>query len=137
MLVPATRRTTRNLGFLSLPEYLRNFIDHIQKLLSFFWLTVVFALASLFRSFPELVVEIWILFYMLRLEVVGPEYPEVMLDELTTLFLDKQRADTIVALKVLHLIHDSLNALRLNLCLRGVINTARQITMRIYWLYKR
>ena len=66
------------------------------------------------------------------LEVVGPQHPQVMLDQLRTLLLDDQAARPELRIGVLLvLLNDGLDGLRLDPGLRWVIDSARQVTVGV------
>lgn len=60
------------LGLFGFPKNLGDGVDLVKQLLAFFGLVVVFALAGLLGCLPKHIVEIGVLFQMLRLEVVSP-----------------------------------------------------------------
>ena len=91
---------------------------------------MVLALARLFNSFPEFVVQVWIFLDMFRLKVVSPQHHQVMLDLLCALLLDDDRAGLeVVVVGVVILLQRLQARQRLDLGLRGVIDTAVQVTV--------
>src|SRR6185312_4475489 len=64
-------------------------------------------------------------------EVVGPQHPQVVLDELGALLLDEQRPGAELRILVrLVLLSNGFDRLGLDPRLRGVVHTARQVAVR-------
>src|ERR1035437_9143276 len=83
------------------------------------------------RRHPKQIVEVRELLQVLDLEVVGPEDPEVVLDQVATLFFDDRGADLEVSItRRVVLLHASLYRLRFDPRLRGVVHATRQVTVR-------
>ena len=75
-------------------------------------------------------VQLRVLLEVRRLEVVGPQHPEVVLDELGALLLDEHRARAEVGVVVVgHLGDDRLDRLGLDAGLGGVVDTAGQVAV--------
>src|SRR5690242_16946890 len=80
----------------------------------------------------EQLVQLRVLLEVRRLEVVGPQHPQVMLDQLGTLFLDEDRAGPELGVRVLRvLLRDGLDRFRLDPGLRRVIDSARQVAVGV------
>src|SRR3954469_12770276 len=117
---------------LGLPEDLRDLVDRVEQLLSLPRVLRLLRCAGFLRRIPEQVVQVLVLLEVLRLEVVGPQHPQVLLHEVGALFLDQDRAlleDRVVAALVLLLAR--LDRLGLDAGLCGVVDAARQIAMRV------
>src|SRR5581483_7677588 len=81
---------------------------------------------------PEEVVEVGHLLQVLGLEVVGPEHPEVMLDQVGALLLDEDAAGAVVGVLVLLVpLHDRLDRLRLDAGLGRVVDAAGQVAVGV------
>src|SRR5690349_9314710 len=78
----------------------------------------------------EQLVQLRVLLEVRRLEVVGPQHPEVVLDQLGALFLDEDRTGPELGVRVLRvLFRDGLDRFRLDPGLRRVIDSARQVAV--------
>src|SRR4051812_8351690 len=78
------RRTSRLCGLgglLGCPEDLVDALDEVEELLALLGVHRLLGLAGLLGGLPEQLVQLGMLLDVLGLEVVGPEHPEVMLDE--------------------------------------------------------
>src|SRR5699024_9843944 len=75
-------------------------------------------------------VQVGVLLEVRRLEVVGPEHPQVLLDELRALLLDEDRTGAEVGVVVVgDLGDDALDRLCLDAGLGGVVDTAREVAV--------
>ena len=78
----------------------------------------------------EQLVQLRVLLEVRRLEVVGPQHPEVVLDQLGALLLDQDGAGAEVGVVVVgDLLDDRLDRLGLDAGLRGVVDAARQVAV--------
>src|SRR4051794_26383928 len=75
-------------GLLCLPEDLVDVGDGVEQLLALLRGEALLRLAGELGGLPELVVEVRILLQVLGLEVVGPQHPQVVLDQIGPLLLD-------------------------------------------------
>src|SRR4051795_5179557 len=117
---------------LGLPEDLGDLVDRVEQLLTLRRVLRLLRGAGFFRRVPEQVVQVLVLLEVLGLEVVGPQHPEVVLHEIGTLFFDEDRAipeDRVVAALILLLA--GLDRLGLDAGLRGVVDTARKVAVRV------
>src|SRR3954463_10480299 len=119
-------------GLLRLPEDLVDLGDLLQQLLGLAGVDGALAAGSAgeLRRLVEQLVELRVLLEVRRLEVVGPQHPQVVLHELRTLLLDEQRASAEDGVLVaLVLLADRLDRLRLDARLRRVVDAAGQVTV--------
>src|SRR3954447_2594853 len=119
-------------ALLGLPEDLRDLVDLVEQLLRLARVNAALAAGSagsLGRVVEELV-QLRVLLEVWRLEVVGPEHPQVVLDELGPLLLDEQGAGAENRVLVaLVLLADRLDRLGLDTCLCRVVNAAGQVAV--------
>src|SRR6185437_13068634 len=88
--------------------------------------------AGLLGGLVEQLVELRVFLEVRGLEVVGPQHPQVVLDQLGPLLLDDQRPRPIHrVLVLLVLLHDRLDRLSLDPGLRRVIDTAGQVAVGV------
>jgi hypothetical protein len=80
----------------SSPEDLRDLVDRVEELLTLLGILRLLGRAGLLRRPPEQVVQLRMLLEVLRLEVVGPQHPQVLLDQVRALLLDRERARSVV-----------------------------------------
>ena len=79
--------------------------------------------------------EIGVLLEVVGLEVVGPQHPQVVLEELGPLLLDHDRAlPERLVLRIVVLLHDRLHRVGFDPGLRGVVHTAWQIAVGVHGL---
>src|SRR5436309_3439020 len=119
--------------FLGLPEDLVDLLDGVEQLLSLGRVDGVLGLARQLGGLPEVVVDLGVLLHVLGLEVVRPQHPEVVLDQLGPLLLDHDGPvpeDGIVALLVL--LGDGLDRLGLDAGLSGVVDAAGKIAVGVH-----
>src|SRR3954470_4473341 len=126
-------RCARGSGLLRLPEDLVDLGDLLQQLLGLTGVDGALAAgrAGELGGLVEQLVQLRVLLEVRRLEVVGPQNPEVVLDQLGPLLLDEQSAgaeDRVLVALVL--LADGLHRLRFDAGLRRVIDTARQVAVR-------
>src|SRR6266567_7771001 len=122
------------LGLLGLPEDLVDLLDLGQQFLCLGHIRAALGTRSPreLGGLVEQLVQLGILLEVRRLEVVGPQHPEVMLDQLGTLFLDNQRAGPELGVRVLLvLFRDGLDGFCLDPGLRRVIDSARQVAVGV------
>jgi len=85
------------------------------------------------RGLPEEVVKFTVRSEVLGLEVVGPQNPEVVLDQLATLFLNRGGTNLEVVVRAcVVLLHAGLHGLGFDLGLRRVVHTARKVAVRVH-----
>src|SRR6478672_4239577 len=118
------------LGLLGLPEDLVDLLDLGQQLVR---LGHVHAALGTRRpgelgGLVEQLVQLGVLLEVRRLEVVGPQHPQVVLDQLGALLLDQDRPGAEVGVVVVRdLGDDGLDRLGLDAGLGGVVDSARQV----------
>src|SRR3954447_18871657 len=120
-------------GLLRLPEDLSDLVDLGQQLvgLAGVHLALGAARSGQLRGLVDQGVELRVLLEVRRLEVVDPQHPQVVLDELGALFLDQDRAGPEVVIVVVgHLGDDRLDRLGLDPSLGRVVDAARQVAVR-------
>src|SRR5215212_2659644 len=134
---PVQSRRRRRSGSgrgLGLPEDLVDLRDEVEQLLAGGRvrrrLGAARATAGLLRGLVEQLVQLGVLLEVRRLEVVGPQHPQVVLDEVRALLLDDQRAlaerRVVVALVLLL---DGLHRLGLDAGLGRVVHAAREVAV--------
>src|SRR6202034_1746011 len=98
-----TRYGQRPSGLLGLPEDLADLLDLAQQLVPGRGVRAALGAgrAGPLSGLGEQRVQLRVLLEVRRLEVVGPQHPEVMLDQLGTLFLDDQAAGPELGVRVL------------------------------------
>src|SRR5580704_18071633 len=122
------------LGLLGLPEDLVDLLDLGQQ---FVRLGRVRAALGAGRpgelgGLVEQLVQLRVLLEVRRLEVVGPQHPQVVRDQLGALFLDDQAAGPELGVRVLLVLFvDGLDGFRLDPGLRRVIDSARQVAVGV------
>src|SRR5439155_21904473 len=79
-------------GLLRLPEDLVDLADEVEKLLSVVRVVRLLGGAGGLGGVPEELVQVRVRLEVVGLEVVGPQNPQVVLDEVGALFLDEYRA---------------------------------------------
>src|SRR4051812_31648916 len=122
-----SRRRSRRLG---LPEDLVDLTDPVEQLLGHLRVARVLRLTGELGGPPEQLVEIRVRLEVLRLEVVGPQHPQVVLHEVGALLLDQQGAGAEVGIVVpLHLLDDLGDGLGLDAGLRRVVDAAGQVAV--------
>src|SRR5688572_14124399 len=84
---PAHQVTRLSAG-LRLPEDLVNLADEAEQLLTLGRVERLLRVAGRLGGPPEQVVELGVLLEVRRLEVVGPQHPQVVLDQVGPLLLD-------------------------------------------------
>src|SRR5829696_7277741 len=133
----ASRRLMRRSypsGLLRLPEDLVDLRDQLQQLVRLGRVDLALAAgrAGLLGGVVEQLVQLRVLLEVRCLEVVGPQHPQVVLDQLRTLLLDDQGPGTEHrVLVLLVLLHDGLDRLSLDASLRGVVDAAGQVAVRV------
>src|SRR4051794_34890260 len=130
VVVPARQR--RCSGLLRLPEDLVDLGDLLQQLLGLARVDGALAARGTgeLRRLVEQLVQVGVLLEVRRLEVVGPQHPQMVLHELGPLLLDEQRASAEDGVLVaLVLLADRLHRLGLDARLRRVVDAARQVTV--------
>src|SRR3954462_13736950 len=120
-------------GLLRLPEDLVDLGDLVEQLLRLAGVDAALAAsgAGQLGGLVEQLVQLRVLLEVRRLEVVGPQHPEVVLHELGTLLLDEQRTgaeDRVLVALVL--LTDGLHRLCLDAGVCGVVDAAGQVTVR-------
>src|SRR5438067_9256006 len=129
----ASPGASRKSGFLGLPEDLVDLLDGVEELLALGRVDRVLALPGQLGGLPEEVVDLGVLLGVLGLEVVRPQHPEVVLDQLGALLLDDHGAvleDRVVTFLVLLL--DLLDGLGLDAGLGRVIDAAGEVAVRVH-----
>src|SRR4051812_26458912 len=124
--------TAAGSGLLRLPEDLVDLGDLLQELLGLTRVDGALAArcAGELGRLVEQLVELRVLLEVRRLEVVGPQHPQVVLHELRTLLLDEERASAEHRVLVaLVLLADRLDRLRLDARLRRVVDAAGQVAV--------
>src|SRR3954451_3806130 len=119
-------------GLLRLPEDLVDLGDLLQQLLGLAGVDGALAAgcAGQLRGLVEQLVQVGVLLEVRRLEVVGPQHPQVVLHELGPLLLDEQRPGAEDGVLVaLVLLADGLDRLGLDARLRRVVDAAGQVTV--------
>jgi hypothetical protein len=113
------------------PEDLGDGVDLTQQAVGDRDVVSLLRFAGGLGGLPKEFVEIRVLLKVLGLEVVGPQNPQVMLDEFAALFFDEQRAhlEVVVARRV-ELLHAALDRLRFDPRLRWVVHATRQVAVR-------
>src|SRR5487761_685332 len=134
MICSSIAVAVRALALLGFPEDLADLLDLRQQLVGH--AGVVAALrargARQLRGLVEQGVQLRVLLEVGRLEVVGPQHPQVMLDQLGALLLDDQAAGAELRVRVLLvLLVDGLDGFGLDTGLSGVIDATRQIAVRM------
>src|SRR6266702_12375 len=122
------------LGLLGLPEDLVDLLDLGQQFLRLGHVHAALGAggARELGGLVEQLVQLRVLVEVRRLEVVGPQHPQVVLDQLGTLFLDEDRAGPELGVRVLLvLFRDGLDGFRLDPGLRRVIDSARQVAVGV------
>src|SRR4051794_13512209 len=124
-------------ALLGLPEDVRDLGDVVEHLLP--GLRVHGRLGAVrpatggLGGLVEQLVELRVLLEVRRLEVVRPEHPEVVLDELGPLLLDQDGARPEVGVaRGVRLLDDHLDGLGLDPRLRRVVDAARQVAVRAH-----
>src|SRR6266508_6200764 len=77
---------------LRLPEDLRELVDRVQQILALCRVLGPLRVAGFLRGVPEELVQLRVVLEVLGLEVVRPQHPEVLLDQVGSLLLDGDRA---------------------------------------------
>src|SRR3954451_18217702 len=118
---------------LRLPEDLVDLGDVVEQLLALGGVHAALAAggAGLLGRLVEQLVQLRVLLEVRGLEVVGPEHPQVVLDQVRPLFLDQDGAgaeDRVLVALVLLL--DGLDRLRLDAGLGRVVDAAREVAVR-------
>src|SRR3954454_7055779 len=136
---PASTELTRTLlcavcsgGLLGLPEDLVDLGDVVEQRLRLGRVdrTLAAGRAGLLGGLVEQLVQLRVLLEVVGLEVVGPQHPEVVLDQIGPLLLDDEGAGTEHRILVLLvLLADRLHRLGLDAGLRGVVDTAGQVAV--------
>src|SRR3954451_21034742 len=119
-------------GLLRLPEDLVDLGDLLQQLLGLARVDGALAARGTgeLRRLVEQLVQVGVLLEVRRLEVVGPQHPQMVLHELGPLLLDEQRASAEDGVLVaLVLLADRLHRLGLDARLRRVVDAAGQVTV--------
>src|SRR3954464_2867602 len=119
-------------GGLGLPEDLVDLGDVVQQLLALGRVHAALAAggAGLLGRLVEQLVQLRVLLEVRRLEVVGPQHPQVVLDQIAPLFLDQDGAgaeDRVLVALVLLL--DGLDALGLDAGLGRVVDAAGEVAV--------
>src|SRR5215470_6623867 len=131
---PADAGMRAGSALLRLPEDLADLLDLGEKLVRLGHVGAALGAAGTgeLGGLVEQRMELRVLLEVRRLEVVGPQHPQVVLDQFGPLFLDDQRAGLerwVVA--VLVLLADGLDGLGLDACLRRVVDPAGEVAVRI------
>src|SRR6266702_1381056 len=127
--VPAGIRKAWRSRLLGLPEDLRNLLDLAEELVRYCRVhrTLGPARPGQLGRLVEELVQVRVLLEVRRLEVVSPQHPQVVLDELGALLLDDQRPGAELGVRIgLVLLADRLDRLGLDSGLRGVIDATGQ-----------
>src|SRR6195952_1822416 len=130
-----TKSPSLRSGLLRLPEDLGDLVDLGQQLvgLARVELALGTAGAGQLGGLVDELVELRVLLEVRGLEVVGPQHPQVVLDQLGALLLDQDRAGAEVGIVVVRdLRDDGLDRLRLDARLSGVVHAAGQVAVRGY-----
>src|SRR3954470_16608037 len=117
---------------LGLPEDLVDLGDVVQQLLTFRGVHAALATggAGRLRGLVEQLVQLRVLLEVRRLEVVGPQHPQVVLDQVRPLLLDQDGAGTEDRVLVgLVLLLDGLDRLRLDAGLGRVVHAAGEVAV--------
>src|SRR3954453_9105828 len=126
----ALRGSGRGLG---LPEDLVDLGDVVQQLLALGGVHAALAAgrAGLLGGLVEQLVQLRVLLEVRRLEVVGPQHPQVVLDQVGPLLLDQDRAGAEDRVLVgLVLLLDGLDRFRLDAGLSRVVDAAGEVAVR-------
>src|SRR5215467_13438528 len=121
-------------ALLGLPEDLVDLLDLGEQLVGLRHVDAALGAgrASQLGGLVEQRVQLRVLREVRGLEVVGPQYPQVVLDQLGPLFLDDQRAGLERwVFTVLVLLADGLDGLGLDACLRRVVDPAGEVAVRV------
>src|SRR5215212_2572834 len=130
-LGPSARPNDSELA-LGLPEDLRDLVDLVQELLALRGVVRLLGRPGLLGCVPEEVVQVRVLLEVLGLEIVGPQHPQVLLDQVRSLFLDDDGAlAEHIVVGALVLLLTRLHGLGLDARLRRVVDAARQIAMPV------
>src|SRR3954452_23742197 len=117
---------------LGLPEDLVDLGDVVQQLLTLRGVHAALATggAGLLRGLVEQLVQLRVLLEVRRLEVVGPQHPQVVLDQVRALLLDQDGAGAEDRVLVgLVLLLDGLDGLRLDAGLGRVVHAAGEVAV--------
>src|ERR1700712_4354657 len=130
-----TKSPSLRSGLLRLPEDLGDLVDLGQQLVGLARVELALGTtgAGQLGGLVDELVELRVLLEVRGLEVVGPQHPQVVLDELGALVLDQDRAGAEVGIVVVRdLRDDGLDRLRLDARLSGVVHAAGQVAVRGY-----
>src|SRR5689334_18536161 len=130
-----TKRPELRSGLLRLPEDLGDLVDLGQQLVGDVGVHRALGAGGT-RELGGLVderVQLRVLLEVRGLEVVGPQHPEVVLDQLGALLLDDHRAGAEVGVVVVgQLADDGLDRLGLDAGLSGVVDAAGQVAVGVH-----
>src|SRR5580704_2554404 len=122
-------------ALLGLPEDLADLLDLAEQLVGHARVHAALGArgAGELGRLVEQRVQLRVLLKVRCLEVVGPQHPQVVLDQFRPLLLDDQRPGPELRVGVrLVLLGDGLDRLRLDPCLGGVIDAAREVAVRMH-----
>src|SRR5580693_5115049 len=129
------RLATSSSALLGLPEDLTDLVDLAQQLVGNGRIRAGLGAAATAGQLGRLVdqlVQLRVLLKVRRLEVVGPQDPEVVLNQLRPLFLDDQRPGAELRVGVLLvLLADGLDGFGLDTGLSGVIDAAGEVAVSV------
>src|SRR5215469_6701645 len=127
-------QSSLRLGLLGLPEDLADFLNLAQQLVRFADVHVALGPGSAghLGGVVEQLVQLRVLREVRRLEVVRPEHPQMVLNELGPLLLNDEAAGAELWVGVvLVLLDNGFYGLGLDARLRGVVDAARKVTVRM------
>src|SRR5215470_2247310 len=131
---PADAGMRAGSALLRLPEDLADLLDLGEKLVRLGHVGAALGAAGTGQlgGLVEQRMELRVLLEVRRLEVVGPQHPQVVLDQFGPLFLDDQCAGPERGVVVvLVLLADGLDGFGLDACLRRVVDPAGEVAVRV------